>query len=278
MNIEVRQALHPDHARTLGTGGLRENYVADPVFVPGEARLYYSHYDRMLFGGICPNGNDIALEPSSVLGTKYFLERRELGMINLGGAAVVSVDGTEYRLANRGALYVGMGSEGVSARAADPKEPPKLYLASTTAHSAHPTTRVTFEEANPVHLGSREQSNTRTIYQYVHPKVLSSCQLAMGMTVLEPENVWNTMPCHTHDRRMEVYLYFDLSEDDVVFHLMGPPGETRHLVLRNEQAVISPNWSIHSGVGTSNYTFIWAMAGENQEFTDMDAVPMAALA
>jgi 4-deoxy-L-threo-5-hexosulose-uronate ketol-isomerase len=244
----------------------------------------------MLFGGICPDGNDIALEPSSVLGTRYFLERRELGMINLGGPAVVSVDGTEYRLANRDALYIGMGAEEVSARAATakeapkevpteaPTEAPKLYLASTTAHSTHPTTHVTFKDANPVNLGSREQSNTRTIYQYVHPKVLSSCQLAMGMTVLEPENVWNTMPCHTHDRRMEVYLYFDLSEDDVVFHLMGAPGETRHLVVRNEQAVISPNWSIHSGVGTSNYTFIWAMAGENQEFTDMDAVPMAALA
>lgn len=274
MNIQLRQAVHPDHFATMGTKELRRHFLVEKVFVHGEISLTYSLFDRIMFGGIVPVDKPLSLEPSPVLATEFFMQRRELGLINLGGKGSVSVDGRSYDLGARDGLYIGVGAKEVSFSSESAKEPARYYCVSTTAHHAYPTVHVTFDQARKVHLGDNATSNKRTIHQYVHPAIMPSCQLAMGMTVLESANVWNTMPCHTHDRRMEVYLYFDLTEDNVVFHLLGGPDETRHIVMRNDQATISPNWSIHSGTGTSNYTFIWAMAGENKEFTDMDAVAM----
>lgn len=224
-----------------------------------------------------PAGQKLALEGTKELGVDFFLERRELGLINIGGPGVVTVDGSDYSLDTRDGLYIGKGAKEVAFTSSDKNKPAKFYMASAPAHQAYPTQPVSLKNAKEVKLGSKEQSNKRIIYQYVHPAVLKSCQLVMGMTILEPENVWNTMPTHTHDRRMEVYFYFDLPEKERVFHLFGPPDETRHIVMKNEQAVISPSWSIHSGVGTTHYTFIWAMVGENQTFTDMDHVPMEKL-
>jgi 4-deoxy-L-threo-5-hexosulose-uronate ketol-isomerase len=274
MNITLRQAIHPEHFQAMGTDELRKHFLVEKVFVPGEISLTYSLFDRIIFGGIVPTKEPLSLQTSPVLATEFFMERRELGLINLGGRGSAIVDGTTYELGPKDGLYIGMGSKEITFKSSSNTDPARYYCVSTTAHHAYPTVHVTFEQARKVHLGDNAQSNKRTINQYVHPAVMPTCQLAMGMTVLQPQNVWNTMPCHTHDRRMEVYFYFDLTDDNVVFHLVGQPDETRHIVLRNEQATISPNWSIHSGTGTSNYTFIWAMAGENQEFTDMDAVLM----
>jgi 4-deoxy-L-threo-5-hexosulose-uronate ketol-isomerase len=278
MSIDVRNAVHPDHAKGFDTKALRSAFLVETVFEPGKISLTYSHHDRIIFGGVCPTTAPLHLEPSKdVLATEYFLERRELGFINLGGAGAVEVDGTRYDLGNRDGFYIGMGAREVGFTSTDADDPARIYCVSTTAHHAYPAVHIPFADAKQVHLGSNKQSNNRTIYQYVHPAILESCQLAMGMTLLEPENVWNTMPCHMHDRRMEVYFYTDIDPDAMVLHLMGPPEETRHLVVRNDQAVISPNWSLHSGVGTANYSFIWAMAGENLEFTDVDPVPMQEL-
>jgi len=217
------------------------------------------------------------LRVTKELGVDFFLQRRELGVINIGSKGTVSVDGQGYLLDHKECLYVGMGSREVSFRSQDGNHPAKFYLNSAPAHATYPMVKLSMKDAQRLDLGSPDKANVRTIYQFIHPKVLNSCQLVMGMTILEMGSMWNTMPCHTHDRRMEVYLYFDLPEDSVVFHLLGEPRETRHIVVRNEQAVISPSWSLHSGVGTSHYTFIWGMAGENQTFTDMDEVPMSEL-
>ena len=208
------------------------------------------------------------------MGVDYFLERRELGIINIGGKAIITIDGTEYELKEKDGLYVGKGNKEVSFKSVNPEEPAKLYINSVPAHKEYETVKIDIEKANPVRLGDNKTLNKRTIYQYVHPNVCESCQLLMGLTMLEPGNAWNTMPCHTHERRMEVYFYFDMDEDTRVFHLMGEPTETRHLVVKNEECVISPSWSIHSGVGTSNYTFIWGMCGENKTFDDMDHISM----
>ncbi|RPJ41628.1 MAG: 5-dehydro-4-deoxy-D-glucuronate isomerase, partial [Deltaproteobacteria bacterium] len=207
----------------------------------------------------------------------FFLQRRELGIINIGSKGTISVDGKDYPLDKKECLYVGMGSREVSFRSLDRNHPAKFYLNSAPAHSTYPIVKISMKEAQRLNLGTPDKANVRTIYQFIHPNVLKSCQLVMGMTILEPNSTWNTMPCHTHDRRMEVYLYFDLPDDSLVFHLMGEAKETRHIVVRNEEAVISPSWSIHSGVGTSNYTFIWGMVGENQTFADMDQIPMSEL-
>jgi 4-deoxy-L-threo-5-hexosulose-uronate ketol-isomerase len=278
MNIDIRYPTHPRNFKTYTTEEIRKDYVIETLFVPGEMRLTYSHVDRIIAGGICPTDTALALEGGKELGVEYFLERRELGVINIGGGkGSVTVDGTVYDLDKRDGLYVGMGAKEVSFSSADAGAPAKFYINSAPAHHSYPTKLVSLADAKEMKFGSRQESNQRIIYAYLHPDVLQSCQLLMGMTILEPENVWNTMPCHTHDRRMEVYFYFDLPEDAVVFHLMGEPAETRHVVLRNEQAVIMPSWSIHSGVGTTNYTFIWGMVGENQTFADMDAIPMGDL-
>ncbi|MBZ4647346.1 MAG: 4-deoxy-L-threo-5-hexosulose-uronate ketol-isomerase [Petroclostridium sp.] len=271
--MEIRYAANPTDAKNYTTERLRQDFLIQGLFIPGEIKMVYSHVDRIIVGGVCPT-QPIKLEAGKEIGADYFLERREIGIINIGAKGIVTVDGTEYTLEARDGLYIGMGAKDVVFSSADSSNPAKFYFNSAPAHTSYPTVKIEISNANPIHLGSLEESNKRTIYQYVHPKVLKSCQLLMGMTVLEPNNVWNTMPCHTHDRRMEVYLYFDMPEEAVVFHLMGEPNETRHIVMRNEEAVISPSWSIHSGVGTRNYTFIWGMVGENQTFTDMDAVPM----
>lgn len=275
--MDIRYPAHPNDFKSYDTAAIRKDYVVEKLFIPGEIALTYSHVDRIIFGGICPASAPLELKGGKELGSDYFLERREVGLINIGAPGAVTVDGTTYPMSTQDGLYIGRGAKAVSFTSADSSKPAKFYLNSAPAHQTYPTKLVTINDAKQVKLGSRQESNQRIIYQYVHPAVLTSCQLIMGLTILEPENVWNTMPCHTHERRMEVYMYFNLPPNGVVFHFMGQPTETRHVVLRNEQAVIMPSWSIHSGVGTTNYTFIWGMVGENQTFTDMDVVPMDVL-
>ena len=277
MNWDVRYASHPEDAKHYSTQRLRDQFFIPTVFEADEAYLTYSHVDRIVAGGIMPVTAEVSLGTAKGLGTAYFLERREMGIINVGGAGETILDGTAYQLLNRDGLYIGMGVKSVIFRSLDSENPAKFYINSAPAHQSCPTVKIDIQKANPVCLGSGETLNKRTIYQYVHPAVCKSCQLVMGLTVLETGSVWNTMPAHTHARRMEVYFYFDMAPETRVFHLMGMPEETRHIVVGNEQAVISPSWSIHSGVGTGSYAFIWGMAGENQTFDDMDAVPMAAL-
>jgi len=249
----------------------------DRLFEKDKMNLVYSHIDRIIAGGVCPVDTELKLAVTKELGVDTFLQRREIGIINIGSAGTVSVDGKEYLLENKECLYIGMGAKEVAFRSADRDHPAKFYFNSTPAHFVYPIVKLSTKDAQQLHLGSLDQANVRTVYQLIHPQVMKSCQLIMGLTILEPGSIWNTMPSHTHDRRMEVYFDFDLPGDAVVFHLLGEPGETRHIVMRNEQAVLSPSWSIHSGVGTSSYTFIWGMAGENQTFTDMDAVAMDVL-
>ena len=272
--MDVRQPIHSDHARTLDTEGLRRHFLVERVFAPGELCLTYSQIDRIVVGGAMPLAAELGfgadLAKSFAVGA--FLERRELGAINVGGAGSVVVDGKSWPLAHREAIYVGMGVRDLRVASEDPANPAKFSLNSAPAHRACATRRVTLAEASPSTLGDAKTANRRTIYKLLVPGVVETCQLTMGMTVLEPGSVWNTFPTHTHERRMEVYFYFGLPADAAVFHLCGRPDETRHIVVRNEQAVISPSWSIHSGVGTRAYTFIWGMVGENQVFDDMDAV------
>jgi 4-deoxy-L-threo-5-hexosulose-uronate ketol-isomerase len=273
--MEIRYGTHPNDVKTYDTEKLRKEFLIQNLFVPGELRLTYSHNDRFISGGAVPTSEAVKLDaPKKDMGAEFFLARRELGIINIGSKGTVTVDGTVYELENKDCLYVGLGAQAVIFESADAANPAKFYLNSTPAHKEYPTVKASQKEANPRHLGSIETSNERTIYQYIHEKGIQSCQLVMGLTQLKPGNMWNTMPCHTHERRMEVYLYFDMPETGVVFHMMGQPQETRHVIMRNEEAIISPSWSIHSGVGTAAYTFIWGMAGENQAFDDMDGVPM----
>ena len=275
--MEIRHAVHPDQAKTFDTEQLRGSFLIRELFTPGKIKLVYSYYDRLIVGGIQPSGSLKLEVDEKVIGSKYLLERREMGIINVGGAGTVKVDGSEYTLDSKDALYIGAGAKDLVYTTANKNQPAKYYLLCAPAHTSHPTTKISIAESEPLRLGSDEQSNRRTIYKYIHPDGVASCQLVMGLTILEPKNVWNTMPTHTHERRIEAYFYFDFPESDLVVHFMGPPSETRHLVLRSEEAVLSPSWSIHSGVGTRNYTFIWGMAGENQTFSDMDDVPMASL-
>ena len=275
--MRTRYANNPRDSKRYDTEELRENYLVEDIFKDDQIELVYSHVDRIIFGGIKPVYKELKLEAGKEMGVDYFLERRELGIINIGGKAIVTIDETEYELKEKDGLYVGKGNKEVSFKSVNPEEPAKLYVNSVPAHKEYETVKIDIEKANPVRLGDNKTLNKRTIYQYVHPNVCESCQLLMGLTMLEPGNAWNTMPCHTHERRMEVYFYFDMDEDTRVFHLMGEPTETRHLVVKNEECVISPSWSIHSGVGTSNYTFIWGMCGENKTFDDMDNIPMDVL-
>jgi 4-deoxy-L-threo-5-hexosulose-uronate ketol-isomerase len=275
--MDIRYSIHPDQVKGLGTDAIRKHLLIEDLFERDRVKMVYSHIDRIIAGGVCPAGQDLHLNVTRELGVDFFLQRRELGIINIGSKGIVSVDSREYPLERRECLYIGMGSKEVKFRSPDRNNPAKFYFNSTPAHSPYPIVRLSTNDAKQLHLGAPAQANVRTIYQFIHPQVMRSCQLVMGMTVLEPSSIWNTMPCHTHDRRMEVYLYFDLPQDGLVFHLFGEPQETRHILVRNEQAVISPSWSIHSGVGTVHYSFIWGMAGENQTFTDMDEVPMSVL-
>ena len=277
MKLDVRYANHPEDSKHYTTEELRKHYFIGTIFRTDEAALTYSHVDRIIAGGIMPVTKEVRLEGSKELGSEFFLERRELGVINIGGAGKITVDGVEYRMNSKDGLYIGMGSKELVFISEDSLNPAKFYINSAPAHMTYPIVKIDIEKANPVKLGSIANSNERTIFQYVHPAVCKSCQLLMGMTVLETNNVWNTMPCHTHERRMEVYFYFNMDPETRVFHLMGEPTETRHIIMANEQGVISPSWSIHSGVGTSNYTFIWGMVGENQTLTDMDHIAMGDL-
>lgn len=275
--IDERQAAHPRDVKGYGTQALREDFLIERIFAPGEITLTYSHYDRMIVGGATPVSDALALPPFAPTGTPFFLARRELGVINIGGTGSVTVDGERFTLPRLDALYVGLGAREVSFASDDPANPAKFYLTSAPAHREAPHQLIRKQDANTLHLGAVETSNKRTIRQYVMPNSTGTNQLVMGMTALEPGSVWNSMPCHTHTRRMEAYLYFDLDPAHRVFHFMGEPTETRHLLVANEQAIISPNWSIHCGCGTSNYSFVWAMAGDNVEFTDMDPAPLEVL-
>jgi 4-deoxy-L-threo-5-hexosulose-uronate ketol-isomerase len=276
-NMDIRYALHAEHFKTLTTDEVRQHLLIEHLFEKDKATMVYSHVDRIIVGGVSPVRENVSLGVTKALGVNYFLERREIGIINIGADGAVIVDGKEHMLKRKECLYVGMGAKEISFKSTDKASPAKFYFNSTPAHAAYPTIKITKENAKRVELGSIEGANKRTIYQLIHPSVMKSCQLVMGFTELAVGSVWNTMPCHTHDRRMEVYCYFEISDGSVVFHLTGEPRETRHIVVRNDEAVISPSWSIHSGVGTKNYTFIWGMAGENQTFTDMDEVPMSEL-
>ena len=277
MMIEIRQVCHPEAVRRFSTEELRRHFLIEKIFSPGEVVLTYSHIDRLVIGGAMPSKERLVLPTPTAVGTEAFLKRRELGIINTGGVGRVVVGGATHDLAHHDALYVSKEAGDVAFESANAEEPAKFYLVSTPAHAVYETVKIPKEKANTIALGNQTTANRRTIYQYVIPDVCQSCQLVMGLTQLEPGSMWNTMPCHTHDRRSEAYLYFDLNEDHRVVHLMGEPNETRHLIVANEQAILSPGWSIHSGVGTSHYAFIWAMGGDNQDYTDMDMVTMSEL-
>jgi 4-deoxy-L-threo-5-hexosulose-uronate ketol-isomerase len=276
--MEIRHPVHPDGGKGLDTEGLRREFLVEGLFSTGSVKLVYSHFDRVIVGGAVPAAAPLALEADRAsIGSDHLLDFRELGVLNLGSDGSARVDGKEYPLGRLDAIYVGRGTKSVALSSVRADDPARFYLLSAAAHRRLPTALVAKDKAKRIELGSREECSRRTLTQVIHPDVVESCNLTMGYTRLEPGSVWNTMPCHTHARRMEVYFYFDVPRTAVVFHLMGTPTETRHLVVRNEQGVISPSWSIHSGVGTSSYSFVWAMAGENQEFTDQDLVPMDAL-
>ena len=270
--MEKRYGASPVDAKKYDTNMLRESFLIEGLFTPDNLKMVYSHIDRVIVVGAKPVHKELDLTGSSELAADYFLQRRELGIINIGGDGYVIVDGTKYDMAHLDGIYIGMGNKEICFGSADSSNSAKFYMNSAPAHMAHPTVKIDISKAKKVPAGDAKDCNKRVINQFIHPDVLKTCQLTMGLTVLEEGSVWNTMPCHTHDRRMEVYFYFDINPDACVFHLCGEPQETRHIVVKNEQAVISPSWSIHSGVGTSNYAFIWGMAGENQTFIDMDMI------
>lgn len=274
--IESRYALDPQAVKRLDTDGIRKAFLIETLFIDDNFTFTYSHYDRFMVGGVKPVSKTMMLPNYDLLKADYFLERRELGVINVGGTGVVTVDGTSHTLNHKDALYVGKGAKNV-AFSSEGNTPALFYLNAAPAHAVYPSKRITLADAETVSLGSLETANERTIRKLIVNSVVQTCQLQMGMTELKTGSVWNTMPAHTHDRRMEAYFYFDIPDKQVVCHFMGEPQETRHLFVKNHQAVISPPWSIHSGAGTSNYTFIWGMAGENLDYGDMDVVNPAEL-
>jgi len=274
--MNIRYVASKEETRMLDTEELRSRFLIEDLFVQGELVLSYCDIDRVIVGSACPTTAPLSLDVVDELRAAYFCERRELGILNIGEAGTVTVDGTSYELETLECLYVGRGSKSVAFANTAGKQA-KFYLISYPAHAAYPTQKATLADANQLNLGSPATSNERVIYQYIHENGIKSCQLVMGFTVLKTGSVWNTMPPHTHTRRSEVYLYFGIPEGNTVFHFMGDPEETRHLCVHNQQAVLSPAWSIHSGCGTANYTFVWAMGGENQRFDDMDPAPIANL-
>ncbi|MDU2491918.1 MAG: 5-dehydro-4-deoxy-D-glucuronate isomerase [Clostridium celatum] len=274
--MELRTAASPRDVKHYTTDRLREEFLVQDLFVKDEVKMVYSHIDRIIIGAAVPS-KSLSLDAGSELRAEYFLQRRELGVINIGGTGKIKIDGNEYILEYKDGMYIGMGSKEIEFISEDENNPAKFYFNSAPAHKTYPTVLIKPEDCVTVELGSLEEANHRVIRKYILPGQVESCQLVMGMTQLKPGSVWNTMPCHTHDRRMEVYLYFEVPENNFVMHYMGEPTETRHIVTRNEEIVISPSWSIHSGVGTKAYTFIWGMVGENQDFDDMDAVKMSDL-
>ncbi|MGL4727646.1 MAG: 5-dehydro-4-deoxy-D-glucuronate isomerase [Bosea sp. (in: a-proteobacteria)] len=275
--IDMRQVAHPRDVRRYDTASLRADFLIENLFRPGEISLTFSHIERMIVGGVMPLGHAVPLPAYAPTGTPYFLARREIGIFNIGGPGHVIVGGEQHALERLDALYVGCGHEHVSFASDDTSNPARFYLLSTPATRPCPVRRISQSDARKIALGAAEGANQRTICQYLVPDLCDTNQLVMGITMLAPGSVWNTMPAHTHDRRSEAYLYFDLGPDARVFHMMGEPTETRHLVVANQQAILAPNWSIHSGCGTSNYSFIWGMGGDNVVFSDMDPVAMADL-
>lgn len=270
MKIELRYASHPDDFKKYDTTRIRKEFLIEKVFIPDEISLVYSLYDRYMVGGAMPVKKALKLESPDELKSAQFLARREMGIINIGGDAEIDTADKKYKLGHKEALYLGMGTHDVVFRSADIKNPAKLYINSAPAHHAFPSKRVTLKDAEVISLGSAESSNHRTLNKLLVNSVVETCQLQMGMTELQNGSVWNTMPVHTHNRRMEAYFYFQVPEKQGICHFMGDPDETRHIWMKNEQAVLSPSWSIHSAAGTSNYTFIWGMAGENLDYGDMD--------
>jgi 4-deoxy-L-threo-5-hexosulose-uronate ketol-isomerase len=272
--MEVRFQNSPKETAGMNTQELRTNFLIDNLMVNDELRLVYSHYDRVIVGGAKPVSKTLSLETHPELRADYFLERRELGIINIGGDGTVEANGKTYQLGKLDAVYIGKGAKEVLFRSNEENNPAVFYLLSAPAHQQYPDRKFTKEEALPATIGDASTANKRTIYKYIHAEGIQSCQLVMGLTILAEGSVWNTMPSHTHTRRMEAYFYFDVPEDQRVFHFMGQPQETRHLLVANHEAVISPSWSIHSGCGTAAYGFIWGMAGENYTYTDMDPAPL----
>ncbi|MCE5346634.1 MAG: 5-dehydro-4-deoxy-D-glucuronate isomerase [Bacteroidales bacterium] len=270
MKNEFRYAVHPNDFKAYDTGKIRKEFLIENVFLPDEISFVYSLYDRLIVGGAMPVKKNIKLEPFDDLKASFFLERRELGIINVGGEGLVEVDGTDFKLDYKEALYVGKGTKNVVFKSIDAAKPAKLYINSAPAHKEYASKKVTLKDAIVVEAGSPEESNHRIINKLLVNNVIETCQLQMGMTELKKGSVWNTMPAHTHNRRMEAYFYFEVPEKQSICHFMGDPDETRHIWMKNEQAVLSPSWSIHSAAGTSNYTFIWGMAGENLNYGDMD--------
>ena len=279
--MDIRYSCNQRDFRRYTTEEVRREFLIENLFVADQVQAVYSHVDRMVTLGIMPVREKVSIDKGIAIwknfGTEFFLERRECGMFNVGGAGKVYVDDQVYPLNYKDCLYITRGAKTVLFESDDPAHPAKFYLVSAPAHCSYENRLIRIEDAAKRPVGALETSNKRTINQFIHPSVLKTCQLSMGMTVLVPGSVWNTMPAHTHERRMEVYFYFEVLENNVVFHMMGEGQETRHIVMQNEQAVISPSWSIHSGAGTSNYTFIWAMGGENQAFDDMDEIPTTEL-
>lgn len=267
LTVTTRHAIHPEHAKGMDTATLRENFMAHDMFASGEIRLIYTHYDRFVMGGAVPAGGDLTLDVVAETKTATFLERREMGVVNIGETGTITADGQTHTLAHGEVLYLGMGTGAVTFSGAG-----RYYITSAPAHQAYPTCLITMAECKEVHMGAPETSNKRTIKQFIHPLVMESCQLILGYTTLHDGSVWNTIPSHIHDRRMEAYLYFGMAPESRVLHLMGEPQETRHLFIGNEEGAISPPWSIHSGAGIGSYTFIWAMAGDNVDYTDMDFI------
>ncbi|MGR3592395.1 MAG: 5-dehydro-4-deoxy-D-glucuronate isomerase [Limimaricola soesokkakensis] len=267
LSVETRHAVHPAQAKTMGTAELRAHFLAGDMFRDGEIRLIYTHYDRFVMGGAVPAGGSLTLETVAETGTERFLDRREMGIVNIGDTGIVRCDGEGYEMARGDVLYLGMGSGAVSFEGEG-----RFYITSASAHAAFPSRLISPADCTEVRLGEPASSNQRVIKQFIHPQVMESCQLILGYTSLAEGSVWNTMPSHVHDRRMEAYLYWGMEEEARVLHLMGEPQETRHLFVANEEGAISPPWSIHSGAGIGRYSFIWAMAGDNIDFTDMDFV------
>ncbi len=272
--MDIRYSTGKEDFKFMTTDDLRDEFLITDIFQADDVSAVYSHVDRIVTMGVMPVKERVNIEKNidawKNFGVDYLLERRELGSINIGGKGKIIADGVEYEMNHWDGIYLPMGTKKVEFESVDEKEPAKFYICTVPAHTPKKAVHVPFEKAIHKHLGALETSNERTINQYLHPDVLDTCQLSMGLTHLEPGSVWNTMPAHTHERRMEVYFYFDVPEDNVVFHFMGEPNETRHIVMHNEEAVINPSWSIHSGAGTSNYTFIWAMCGENRAYDDQD--------
>jgi len=270
--MDIKYAIGIKEYERMTTEELRDSFLIEKVFAFDEITLTYSHIDRIIVGGACPLTKELKLQAGEELAAEYFLQRREMGVINIGGKGSVKVDGTTYQMNHFDCIYIGMGAKDIIFASENEKEPAYFYINSTPAHRTCPTKHIPLEKAVHLECGSSEECNKRVINKFIIPATCETCQLTMGLTMLSKGSNWNTMPTHTHERRMEVYLYFDIPENNVVFHMMGRGQQTRHIVMQNKQAVISPSWSIHSGVGTQNYTFIWGMCGENQDFDDMQGI------